>query len=201
MLAVSGVAVTPTGDLDFTNVHRDLAPDPGHGFNTYQVLTKLVLTVTAFTTSPKPAKAGRAFSVSMAVKENDTNGPVESGTVLCAATLGGQADRRELARRRQRDRDLRLQDPEDGEGQDHPRDDRRARPGRTGEPPLLGARLPSDFPTIRPPSVPRRLVPLRPSSPVAAAAPVTVSVPSKRSGSPVEVSRIFPLTATPFAIA
>ena len=90
MLAASGVAVTSTGDLDFTNVHRDVAPDPGHGFNTYQVLTKIVLSVTAFTTSPKPAKAGRAFSVSMAVKENDTNGPVTSGTVLCAASLAGK---------------------------------------------------------------------------------------------------------------
>ena len=32
VLAASGVAVTSTGDLDFTNVHRDVAPDPGHGF-------------------------------------------------------------------------------------------------------------------------------------------------------------------------
>jgi hypothetical protein len=90
VLVASGVAVTSTGDLDFTNVHRDLAPDPGHGVNTYQVLTKIVLTVTAFTTSPKPAKAGRTFSVSMAVKENDTNGPIASGTVLCAASLAGK---------------------------------------------------------------------------------------------------------------
>jgi hypothetical protein len=90
VLVASGVAVTSTGELDFTNVHRDLAPDPGHGFNTYQVLTKIVLSVTAFTTSPKPAKAGRTFSVSMAVKENDTNGPIASGTVLCAASLAGK---------------------------------------------------------------------------------------------------------------
>ena len=90
MLVASGVAVDATGDLDFTNVHRDLAPDPGHGFFAYQVLTKLVLSVTAFTTSPKPAKAGRAFSVSMAVTENDTNGPIASGTVLCAASLAGK---------------------------------------------------------------------------------------------------------------
>jgi hypothetical protein len=90
VLAASGVAVTSTGDLDFTNVHRDLAPDPGHGFNTYQVLTKIVLSVTAFTTAPKPAKAGRAFSVSMAVTENDTQGPIASGTVLCAASLAGK---------------------------------------------------------------------------------------------------------------
>ena len=86
----SGWVVTPTGDLDDTNVHSDLAPDPGHGFFTYQVLTKLVLTVTAFTTSPKPAKAGRTFSVSMAATENDTGGPVQVGTVACVATLAGK---------------------------------------------------------------------------------------------------------------
>jgi hypothetical protein len=90
VLVFSGLAASPTGDLDFSNAHADVAPDPGHGFNTYQVLTKIVLSVTAFTTSPKPAKAGRAFSVSMAVKENDTNGPVTSGTVLCAASLAGK---------------------------------------------------------------------------------------------------------------
>ena len=90
VLAASGVAVSPTGELDFTNVHRDLAPDPGHGFNSYQVLTRIVLSVTAFTTSPKPARAGRSFTVSMAVKENDTNGPIATGSVLCAATLGGK---------------------------------------------------------------------------------------------------------------
>jgi hypothetical protein len=54
------------------------------------VLTKLVLTVTAFTTSPKPAKAGRTFSVSLAATENDTKGPVRSGTVICPATLAGK---------------------------------------------------------------------------------------------------------------
>jgi len=54
------------------------------------VLTKLVLTVTAFTTSPKPAKAGRTFSVSLAATENDTKGPVASGTVTCPATLAGK---------------------------------------------------------------------------------------------------------------
>jgi hypothetical protein len=90
VLVISGITVSATGDPDFTNAHADAAPDPGHGFNTYQVLTKIVLSATAFTTAPKPAKAGRAFSVSMAVTENDTQGPITSGTVLCAASLAGK---------------------------------------------------------------------------------------------------------------
>jgi hypothetical protein len=89
-IAVSGITFDAAGNPNFDNIHRDLAPDPGHGFWSYQVLTKLVLTVTAFTTSPKPAKAGRTFSVSLAATENDTAGPVESGTVACAASLAGK---------------------------------------------------------------------------------------------------------------
>ena len=87
VLAVSGVTVDPTGNPDLTNIRRDAAPDPGHGLFTYQVLTRLVLTVTAFTTGPKPAKAGRSFSASLAASENDTAGPVQKGTATCAATI------------------------------------------------------------------------------------------------------------------
>ena len=73
----------------FDGVHRDFAPDLGHGFYSYQVLTKLVLTVTAFSTSPKPPKAGRTFSVSLAATENDTKGPVR-GHGRLPATLAGK---------------------------------------------------------------------------------------------------------------
>ena len=88
--ADSGWTFDASGNADDTNVRSDLAPDPNHGFFSYQVLTKLVLTVTAFTTSPKPPKAGRTFSVSMAATENDTKGPVGSGIVTCPATLAGK---------------------------------------------------------------------------------------------------------------
>lgn len=88
--AVSGLVVDAAGNPNFDNAHADLAPDSGHGFFPYQVLTKLVLTVTAFTTSPKPAKAGRTFSVSLAAAENDTKGPVRAGTVTCPATIAGK---------------------------------------------------------------------------------------------------------------
>ncbi len=87
VIAISGVTTDATGNPDFTNIHRDAAPDPGHGLFTYSVLTKLILNVTAFTTSPKPAKAGRPFSVSLAANENDTAGPVQTGTVVCTATI------------------------------------------------------------------------------------------------------------------
>jgi len=86
-IAASGYTVDASGNPDFTNVHRDYAPDPGHGFFAYQVLTKLVLTVTSYTTAPKPAKAGRPFAASLAANENDTNAPVTAGTVACAATI------------------------------------------------------------------------------------------------------------------
>jgi hypothetical protein len=86
-IAVSGVAFDASGNPDFTNIHRDAAPDPGHGFFTYDVRTRLVLTATSFTTSPKPAKAGRTYAASLAANENDTSGPVQGATVACFATI------------------------------------------------------------------------------------------------------------------
>ena len=90
VLAASGAVVSSDGSVDFSQVHADAAPDFGHGFYAYTVLTKLVLTATAFATSPKPARAGKPFSVSLAASENDTNGPVATGTVACAATIAGK---------------------------------------------------------------------------------------------------------------
>jgi hypothetical protein len=86
-IAASGIVTDAAGKPDFTNIHEDLAPDGGHGFFTYQVLTKLILSVTAFNTSPKPAKAGRPFSASLAANQNDTGLPVASGTTTCVATI------------------------------------------------------------------------------------------------------------------
>lgn len=89
-IAFSGYVVGPDGKPDLSQLHRDFAPDAGHGLWPYQVVAKVVLKATAFTTSPNPAKAGTPFSVSMAVTQNTTNGPITSGTVLCAATIGGK---------------------------------------------------------------------------------------------------------------
>jgi hypothetical protein len=88
--AASGIAVDAGGNPDFTNVHDDLAPDRGHGAYAYQVMTKLILKVVAFTTSPTPARAGRPFSAGMAATENDTNSAVKQGTVTCTARIAGK---------------------------------------------------------------------------------------------------------------
>ena len=88
--ALAGLAVDAMGNPDFTNVHDDNAPDPGHGLFTYQVLTHLTLSIKAFTTGPSPAIAGKKFVASLAATESDTNGPVEAGTVACSATVGGR---------------------------------------------------------------------------------------------------------------
>jgi len=77
-------------DPDFSKAHDDFAPDIGHGVFPYQVLTKLTLNVKAFTTGPKPAKAGKKFSASLAANESDTGGPVQAGAVACSATVGGK---------------------------------------------------------------------------------------------------------------
>jgi hypothetical protein len=90
VLAVSGIATDAAGNPDFTNAHVDRAPDTGHGMFAYQVKTKLVLSVTAFSTAPKPPRAGRPFSASLAANENDTAGPVQKGTVSCGATIAGR---------------------------------------------------------------------------------------------------------------
>jgi hypothetical protein len=88
--ALSGITVDASGNPDLTNVHRDFAPDPSHGLFTYNVLTKLTLKQSAFTTTPSPAKAGVRLSASLGATESDTKGPVTAATVTCTATLKGQ---------------------------------------------------------------------------------------------------------------
>jgi hypothetical protein len=89
-VAISGITTDAAGNPDFTNEHGDPAPDSGHGVFSYQVVTKLTVSVEAFTTSPKPAKAGKKFVAGLAATESDTNGPVKAGTVACSATVGGK---------------------------------------------------------------------------------------------------------------
>lgn len=90
VVALAGITTDAMGNADFTNVHSDSAPDSGHGAFAYQVLTKLTLSVKAFTTGPKPAKAGKRFVASLAATESDTSGPVRAGTVACSAIVGGK---------------------------------------------------------------------------------------------------------------
>jgi hypothetical protein len=90
LAAFSGITTDAAGNADFTNAKVDAAPDAGHGVFSYQVLTKLTLSVEAFTTSPKPAKAGKRFIAGLAATESDTNGPVQAGTVACSASVAGK---------------------------------------------------------------------------------------------------------------
>jgi hypothetical protein len=87
--ATSGVTTDASGNADFTNAHDDFAPDPGHGFFNYSVITKLTLKQTAFAYTPKPAKAGARLSATLAATESDTSGPVAQATVTCVASIKG----------------------------------------------------------------------------------------------------------------
>ncbi|HEY3960945.1 MAG TPA: hypothetical protein VGL84_00305 [Gaiellaceae bacterium] len=89
-VALSGITTDANGNPDYTNAQADLAPDAGHGFFTYQVKTKLLLTQTAFSTAPAAAKVGKKFSASLAATESDTNGPVTAPTIACKAVVAGK---------------------------------------------------------------------------------------------------------------
>lgn len=90
VLAASGITTDAQGNPDTTNEQADFAPDPGHGFYTYDVKTKLILKQTAFTTAPATAKAGKRFSASLAATESDTQGPVKAATISCKAVVAGK---------------------------------------------------------------------------------------------------------------
>ena len=88
VVLLSGITTDAQGNQDFSQAQSDAAPDPGHGAYSYQVITKLELSRTAFTTAPTPAVAGKRLAASLSVEENDTGQPISSGTVSCAATVG-----------------------------------------------------------------------------------------------------------------
>ena len=90
VIATSGVVFDPnTGNTDFTNQQTDLAPDPGHGFWSYEVkITPLTLVVKKFGTVPATATAGKAFSVVLVLARSDTGAVLESVRAMCAASIG-----------------------------------------------------------------------------------------------------------------
>jgi hypothetical protein len=90
VLAASGISLDSQGNQDFTNAHTDLSPDPGHGTFAYQVLTRLTLSVVAFSTSPKPARAGKTFSAALTANESDTGALVQQGRITCVARIAGR---------------------------------------------------------------------------------------------------------------
>jgi hypothetical protein len=89
-LAISGIALTPTGELDLTNIHRDFAPE--RGIYTYDVkITPPTLVVKTFGMRPPQPRAGRPFSVFLTFARSDAAAPTTTPTATCKATLGGRA--------------------------------------------------------------------------------------------------------------
>jgi hypothetical protein len=87
--AVSGIVITPTGDVDDSNSHFDLAPDPGHGFYAYEVkLAPPKLLVQTSGSRPGKPKAGKPYSVFVGLSRSDTGTAPTGGTVRCKASVG-----------------------------------------------------------------------------------------------------------------
>jgi hypothetical protein len=91
VLAISGLVVAPTGEIDETNAHDDISPDPGHGFHAYEVKTVApTLVVKSFGTRPAKPRPSGSFTVNIVVARSDA-APLTSATLACKATLGGKA--------------------------------------------------------------------------------------------------------------
>jgi hypothetical protein len=89
-IAVSGVVLGPTGEPDFTNIHRDFAPEVG----TYSYDVKITppkLVVRSFGMRPLTPRAGRSFSTFVTFARSDGAAPSAAPTVTCRATIGGRA--------------------------------------------------------------------------------------------------------------
>jgi hypothetical protein len=91
IIAVSGLVLSPTGEPDFANIHVDNAPDPGHGFFTYDVrVTPPALVVRSSGARPLRPSAGKLYTRFAVVGRSD-NTPVQAGTTTCRATVAGSA--------------------------------------------------------------------------------------------------------------
>ena len=91
IIAVGGLVIGPTGEPDFANIHVDNAPDPGHGFYTYDVrLTPLSLVVRSSGARPLQPSAGKLYTRFAVVGRSD-NAPVQAGSATCRATIAGKA--------------------------------------------------------------------------------------------------------------
>jgi hypothetical protein len=67
----------------------DFAPeDAGSGPYSFDVKGVKTLTAGTLRISPRPAKANRLLTVSLPVEDNETGAPLESGRVICRATIG-----------------------------------------------------------------------------------------------------------------
>ena len=130
--AISGITIDASGNPDFTNSHADTAPDQGHGFYSYKVVTKLTLSVLAFTTTPKPAKHGKAADRGPRGQRERHRRPGSGGHRRLYRDDRRQACPDTGPRLEERDRGVLVAAAEDVEGQDDPRDRDRDGSGREG---------------------------------------------------------------------
>jgi hypothetical protein len=89
IVVVDGIAVVPGVGFDFTNSHRDLAPDAGWWRYDVKIGPDRLL-ATGFSTVPRAPQAGRAFAVKLAATRDDTGARVVSGRVACVARAGAR---------------------------------------------------------------------------------------------------------------
>jgi hypothetical protein len=91
VLALTGLVLTPDGQLDDTNARFDGAPDPGRGMYSFDVrITPPRLVVRSFGTRPSTPRAGRPLSAFVTFARSDGTRPT-APSVTCRATLGGRA--------------------------------------------------------------------------------------------------------------
>lgn len=97
-LAVSGIAIDPiTGQADFTNAHRDVAPASG-SFNYMLQISRPTLVVRGITTTPAAPKAGKSFTMRLTAARSDTGAVLQNGRVTCIGRAGTARLRAQLAR-------------------------------------------------------------------------------------------------------
>ena len=88
-IAVSGIVLSPTGEPDFTNIHRDFTPEIGtHSYDVKVTPPRLV--VRTFGLRPLTPRAGRPLTGFVTFARTDGTAPT-APTVTCRATIGGRA--------------------------------------------------------------------------------------------------------------
>jgi hypothetical protein len=91
VLVLTGLVVDEaTGNIDDTNAKADVAPTA----SLYRYEVKIAparLLAKKLTTSPNPARAGRAFLVRLTATRSDTGAQIVNGTVACKARIGTKA--------------------------------------------------------------------------------------------------------------
>lgn len=89
VIAVSGAALTPTGELDLSNIRTDLAPATGQ--HIYDVrITPPTLTLRSAGARPLRPAAGKLYTVFTGIVRSD-GAPATPGTAVCRATIAGRA--------------------------------------------------------------------------------------------------------------